>query len=84
MCAFRKFAPKIYNSLQKPDITSKLYRNLPDVSIDYAVMEKAGNVHCVKGSFGWEDIGSFPTLKKVLNKEGRKFIEKNGKITKIL
>jgi mannose-1-phosphate guanylyltransferase len=47
-------------------------------------MEKADNIYCVKGSYGWEDIGSFAALRKVLKKEGRRFIEKNGKIVKIL
>ncbi|MCX5716157.1 MAG: mannose-1-phosphate guanylyltransferase [Candidatus Omnitrophica bacterium] len=82
--AFKKFAPEIHNNLQRRRITSKLYRNLPDISVDYAVMEKVSNIYCVKGSYGWEDIGSFQALKKVLKKEGRRFVERNGKIVKVL
>ena len=30
-----------------------------NISIDYGVMEKAGNVYVVKGDFGWSDVGSW-------------------------
>jgi mannose-1-phosphate guanylyltransferase/mannose-6-phosphate isomerase len=34
----------------------------PDISIDYAVMEKARNVTVVPARFGWSDVGSWPTV----------------------
>ena len=39
---------------------------LPNLSIDYAVMEKAGNVACVRGTFDWSDIGSWQALSEVM------------------
>jgi mannose-1-phosphate guanylyltransferase len=39
-----------------------LYPGLEKKSIDYAVMEKAGNVVCVPGDFGWNDLGSWKAL----------------------
>ena len=60
------------------------YDMLPNISVDYAIMEKAYEIYCVKGSYFWEDIGSFDSLKKILKKEGKRFIEKDGKVTKIL
>jgi mannose-1-phosphate guanylyltransferase len=35
---------------------------LPDISIDYAVMEKAPNVTVVPAKFGWSDVGSWPAV----------------------
>ena len=35
---------------------------LPDISIDYAVMEKATNVSVVPARFGWSDVGSWPAV----------------------
>jgi mannose-1-phosphate guanylyltransferase len=35
---------------------------LPDISIDYAVMEKASNVSVVPARFGWSDVGSWPAV----------------------
>ncbi len=34
----------------------------PDISIDYAVMEKAGNVMLVPARFGWSDVGAWPAV----------------------
>lgn len=34
----------------------------PDISIDYAVMEKAHNVMVVPARFGWSDVGSWPAV----------------------
>ena len=36
----------------------------PDISIDYAVMERADNVHVVPAKFGWSDVGSWPSVAK--------------------
>lgn len=34
----------------------------PDISIDYAVMERATNVTLVPARFGWSDVGSWPAV----------------------
>ena len=84
--AIRKSAPEIFNSLQwlnKSGIT-KLYKKFPDISIDYAVMEHADNIYCVRGTYRWRDIGSFEVLKEVLKRESRDFIMKGEKVVKIL
>jgi mannose-1-phosphate guanylyltransferase len=38
------------------------YAAIPEVSIDYAILEKAHNVAVVSGEFGWDDIGSWSAL----------------------
>lgn len=35
---------------------------MPDISIDYAVMEKASGVVAVRGAFDWSDIGSWQAV----------------------
>ncbi len=39
-----------------------LFSLQPDISIDYAVMEKARNVSVVPAKFGWSDVGSWPAV----------------------
>jgi mannose-1-phosphate guanylyltransferase len=39
-----------------------LFGMQPDISIDYAVMEKADNVSVVPARFGWSDVGSWPAV----------------------
>jgi mannose-1-phosphate guanylyltransferase len=51
-----------------PDIarvTRANYEEMPAISIDYALMEKAPRVAAVRGDFGWSDIGSFEALERV-------------------
>lgn len=38
------------------------YAAFPSISIDYAIMEKAGDVLVVSGDFGWNDVGSWAAV----------------------
>ncbi|MEI7900187.1 MAG: mannose-1-phosphate guanylyltransferase, partial [bacterium] len=40
----------------------RVYPSLRAISIDYAVMEHAPNIVMARGSFGWDDVGSWPAL----------------------
>ena len=82
--AIRRLAADIYGGLKDLRKIDERYEKLPNISVDYAIMEKAYDIYCVKCSYFWEDIGSFDSLKKILKREGRRFIEKGGKVTKIL
>lgn len=44
---------------KEADAVAATYGELPSVSIDHGVMEKAALVHVVPGSFGWSDLGSW-------------------------
>jgi mannose-1-phosphate guanylyltransferase len=40
----------------------RAFRLVPALSIDYALMEKAGGVLVADGDFGWSDVGAWSTL----------------------
>jgi mannose-1-phosphate guanylyltransferase len=42
-----------------------VWEGLPDVSIDYAVMERARNVRAVPLRAGWSDVGSWKAVRDV-------------------
>lgn len=42
---------------------------IPDISVDYAVMEKADNVKVVYGEFDWNDVGSFKSIFDIADKD---------------
>ena len=44
------------------EIPQDLFRDVPSVSIDYAVMERSERVAVVPAEFDWNDIGSWPAL----------------------
>ncbi len=48
----------------QPDLAATLYPEAQAISIDYGVMERLGpgEVECVPGDFGWNDVGSFTAL----------------------
>jgi len=48
------------------DILTRVYPKLEKISIDYAVMEKAGEVLMVELGCEWLDVGSWPSLENVI------------------
>ena len=38
------------------------FRNIPNMSVDYALMEKASQVYVVEAKFPWDDVGAFDSL----------------------
>ena len=42
------------------------FAELENISIDYAVMEKAANIAVVSGDFGWSDIGSWSAVAQAI------------------
>lgn len=46
-------------------VLKRVFPKLPSVSIDYGVMEKAGNLAVLPGDFGWSDVGSFAAIPEV-------------------
>jgi mannose-1-phosphate guanylyltransferase len=47
----------------------KFYTAAESISIDYAIMEKARNVGVIPASFGWNDVGSWSAVTKLLNQD---------------
>lgn len=54
------------NNAQMAEIPSELFKTSPDISIDYAVMERSDKVAVVAGSFGWTDIGSWNAIRDLI------------------
>ena len=47
------------------EIPAELFEQVPDISIDYAVMERSAKVAVVPGDFGWSDIGSWQAVSQL-------------------
>lgn len=48
------------------EIPSQSFSRVPDISIDYAVMERSANVAVVPADFGWSDIGSWNAVSELV------------------
>lgn len=55
-----------------PDLIVDEYAQIPSVSIDYGIMEKAHPIVTIPCGFGWDDVGSWTALERVfpVNDEG--------------
>jgi len=91
--AFKKSSPSIfsvfekgknqYNTTEEMAFISEHYPLCEDISIDYAIMEKADNVFTIPGDFGWSDLGTWASLHEVMDKDdgGNSFSGKSAILT---
>ena len=81
----QKYSPEIYdaslfayNNAEKEEIIRISHTdmsNIPDNSIDYAVMEKSDIVKVIPSDIDWSDVGSFDALaEEMTNDENNNFI----------
>jgi mannose-1-phosphate guanylyltransferase len=61
--------PSVYGSTQEIAFLKDAFAACPDISIDFAVMEKAQNVSMVLADFDWSDLGTWGSLTTHLNKD---------------
>jgi len=79
--AFRQLSPEIYqilepgrgvfNTPEEKAFLEQYYPTTPNISLDYAIMEKAPNVFTMPVSFGWSDLGTWASLHAECPKDDR-------------
>ncbi len=77
--AFENFQPEMnalflkgyesYNTDREMDFISAHYAQAANVSIDYAILEKASNVYVLPATFDWNDLGTWGSLHEKLPKD---------------
>ena len=74
--ALEMYCPVHFQALQKcrdhpGDLTIRDggYRDVPDISIDFAVLEKADNVVTIKADLIWDDVGSWLALDRLRRRD---------------
>lgn len=58
---FDRITPSFYTDNEQ-DMVNEYFPTCPNISIDYAVMEKADEVYVYPASFGWSDLGTWGSL----------------------
>lgn len=66
--AIEKISQAVGTSREK-SIIKEAYQEAPEISVDYAVAERADNFYMVVGEFGWEDVGNWQVVYKLLKKD---------------
>jgi mannose-1-phosphate guanylyltransferase len=54
-----------WDTPRRVEVLRQEYEAIPKVSIDYAVMEHAREVHVVKAPYRWDDVGSWLALERM-------------------
>lgn len=77
--AFEQHAPEIvdllgqnlscYNTETEQAFIDEVYPQTPKISVDYAIMEKAENVHTIPAQFGWSDLGAWVSLHQEMKQD---------------
>lgn len=79
--SFEKYSPSlaaIFDSISKrgvfysdteQDVIDNEFPSCPNISIDYAIMEKSDKVFVYPSSFGWSDLGTWGSLYQQLDKD---------------
>lgn len=58
-----------YNTSGENEFIHDNYAKAENISIDYAVMEKANNVYVLPATFDWNDLGTWGSLHEKLDKD---------------
>ena len=48
---------------------ASIYSELPKISVDFGIMEKAEKIAMIKANFDWDDAGSFDAMRKIHNRQ---------------
>lgn len=77
--AFEQFQPamnslflqgqSVYNTSGEASFIQENYPQAENISIDYAILEKASNVYVLPATFDWNDLGTWGSLHEKLDKD---------------
>lgn len=72
LSAFESYLPDMYSAfdegrslfgtLDEETFIGRVYSECGNISIDYGVMEKAGNVYVLSADIGWSDLGTWSSM----------------------
>ncbi|MHA7059691.1 mannose-1-phosphate guanylyltransferase [Aquimarina sp. M1] len=79
MALFEKGAP-VYNTQKEDDFIKLNYETAENISIDYAILEKAENVYVLPATFDWNDLGTWGSLYDKLDKTDAKNAVVNARV----
>ncbi len=67
-----RYAPGLLNPLAEAHSAGRVHEVFPGlqkISIDYAVMERTQKAYMVPADFGWDDVGDWQALERLLHKD---------------
>ena len=78
--AFQDCVPH-FNTPAEKEAVLDAYSQCKNISIDYAIMEKATNVYVCLGNFSWSDLGSWSSIHEISHKNSDNNVVKGNALT---
>ncbi len=88
LAAFAEHAEQIYSTLapgrgkfatsDEQSFIDVAYPQTEAISVDYAIMERAGNVYTIPADIGWSDLGTWGSLHAFAGKDDRSNVVQGG------
>ncbi|MEH6657366.1 mannose-1-phosphate guanylyltransferase [Leeuwenhoekiella marinoflava] len=88
--AFEKYLPEMYtlfnsgyealNTEKEEAFIQENYEKAENISIDYGILEKSGNVGVIPATFDWSDLGAWGALYDNLEKDAEDNVIVNAKV----
>lgn len=73
LAAVREFLPALADGVtalvDEPHRVDDIFAELPVISIDHGIMEKAHSVYVLPADIGWDDVGTFASLARLLPRD---------------
>ena len=60
---------QVFGTEKEDAFIQEMFPTCPSISIDYGLMEKAGNVYVMPSDFGWSDLGTWGSLYEMSKKD---------------
>jgi len=65
----KKVAPEVHQAFEEAKEITEVYNKVPEVSVDYGVMEKTNKAVVVPLNTYWNDLGSFDAIYEAFSKD---------------
>ena len=59
-------------------LNKKSFQKIPELSFDYAILEKAKNINTIKLNIPWSDLGSWKEILNIFRKNKSKYFKKHN------
>ncbi len=65
----KNLVPEIFEAFETHESLDEVYDKIPEISVDYGILEKSNKVAVVPLDVKWSDLGSFDSLYEILQKD---------------
>ena len=74
LCIEAVYKSRVSNNVHY--LNKRSFQRIPEISIDYAILEKSKNINTIKLNIPWSDLGSWKEISNIFKKNKSKYFRK--------